>query len=94
MLRCSFLNIQQRGRVQMEYVAVFIAGPFPRALVALNYDQLQNLTFFSMLRIYCAGIWHNVMVSNSLIRKCLLKTFIIIIRGMPCSPVEIRCAQI
>lgn len=47
--------------VQIEYVAIFIAVLFPGALVALNYDLLQNLPPFSMLRIYCAGIWHNVM---------------------------------
>lgn len=47
--------------VQMEYVAIFMAVLFPGALVALNYDLLENLPLFSMLRIYCAGIWHNVM---------------------------------
>jgi hypothetical protein len=47
----------------MEYVAIFIAVLFPGALVALNYDLLENLPLFSMLQIYCAGIWHNVMVS-------------------------------
>jgi S2P endopeptidase len=50
----------------MEYVAIFIAVIFPGALVALNYDLLENLPLFSMLRIYCAGIWHNVMVSNAM----------------------------
>lgn len=47
----------------MEYVAIFVAVLFPGALVALNYDLLQNTPLFSMLRIYCAGIWHNVTVS-------------------------------
>lgn len=47
--------------VQMEYVAIFMAVLFPGALVALNYDLLENLPLFSMLRIYCAGIWHNVI---------------------------------
>ncbi|XP_006644452.2 membrane-bound transcription factor site-2 protease homolog [Oryza brachyantha] len=48
--------------IQIEYIAVFVAALFPGALVALNCDQLQNLPPFSMLRIYCAGIWHNVML--------------------------------
>lgn len=47
--------------VQIEYVAIFSAVIFPGAFVALNYDLLQNIPLFSMLRIYCAGIWHNVM---------------------------------
>ncbi|KAL6842699.1 hypothetical protein ACP4OV_027543 [Aristida adscensionis] len=48
--------------VQIEYVAIFIAVLFPGALVALNYDQLQSLSLFSKLRVYCAGIWHNAML--------------------------------
>lgn len=56
--------------LQMEYVAIFIAILFPGALVALNYDLVQNLPPFSMLRIYCAGIWHNVMFCAA----CMLMT--------------------
>lgn len=48
--------------LQIEYVAIFVAVLFPGAFVALNYDLLQNMPLFSMLRIYCAGIWNNVMV--------------------------------
>ncbi|ONM39730.1 Peptidase M50 family protein [Zea mays] len=47
--------------LQIEYVAIFVAVLFPGAFVALNYDLLQNMPLFSMLRIYCAGIWNNVM---------------------------------
>jgi len=47
--------------VEIEYVAIFVAVLFPGAFVALNYDLLQNRPLFSMLRIYCAGIWHNVV---------------------------------
>lgn len=53
--------------VEIEYVAIFVAVLFPGAFVALNYDQLQNLPLFSMLRIYCAGIWHNFMVSLGIV---------------------------
>ncbi|PUZ55552.1 hypothetical protein GQ55_5G221500 [Panicum hallii var. hallii] len=48
--------------VEIEYVAIFVAVLFPGAFVALNYDLLQNRPLFSMLRIYCAGIWHNVVL--------------------------------
>uniref|UniRef100_A0ACD5VP69 Uncharacterized protein n=1 Tax=Avena sativa TaxID=4498 RepID=A0ACD5VP69_AVESA len=58
--------------VQMEYVAIFIAGLFPGALVALNYDLLENLPLFSVLRIYCAGIWHNVMLCAACLLMALL----------------------
>lgn len=51
--------------LQIEYVAIFVAVLFPGAFVALNYDLLQNMPLFSMLRIYCAGIWNNVMVSHA-----------------------------
>lgn len=50
----------------MEYIAVFIAILFPGALVALNNDLLQALPRFTVLRVYCAGIWHNAAV------RCLL----------------------
>ncbi|KAF8695872.1 hypothetical protein HU200_036748 [Digitaria exilis] len=59
--------------VEIEYVAIFVAVLFPGAFVALNYDQLQNLPLFSMLRIYCAGIWHNVM----LCAVCVLMTLLL-----------------
>lgn len=49
--------------MKLEYVAVFIALLFPGALVAFNHDALQDLSCFSALRIYCAGIWHNAVVS-------------------------------
>jgi len=53
--------------VEIEYVAIFVAVLFPGAFVALNYDLLQNRPLFSMLRIYCAGIWHNVVVSCAIV---------------------------
>ncbi|KAL9263564.1 Membrane-bound transcription factor site-2 protease-like protein [Drosera capensis] len=46
--------------IQMEYFAVFIAGLFPGALVAFNNDLLEEKSRSTALRIYCAGIWHNV----------------------------------
>ncbi|OQU87250.1 membrane-bound transcription factor site-2 protease homolog isoform X3 [Sorghum bicolor] len=58
--------------LQIEYVAIFVAVLFPGAFVALNYDLLQNLPLFSMLRIYCAGIWHNVMLCTACVIITLL----------------------
>lgn len=51
--------------LKLEYVAVFIALLFPGALVAFNHDALQDSSCFSALRIYCAGIWHNTVVSSN-----------------------------
>lgn len=45
----------------MEYIAVFLAGLFPGALVAFDYDLLQALPRLTALRVYCAGIWHNAV---------------------------------
>ncbi|XP_072993047.1 membrane-bound transcription factor site-2 protease homolog isoform X1 [Typha latifolia] len=48
--------------LQIEYISIFLAILFPGALVALNYDLLQALPSFAALRIYCAGVWHNVVL--------------------------------
>ncbi|XP_020265073.1 membrane-bound transcription factor site-2 protease homolog isoform X1 [Asparagus officinalis] len=47
--------------IQIEYIAIFLAIVFPGALVAINYDMLNSLPWFAALRIYCAGIWHNIV---------------------------------
>ncbi|MCO5587087.1 hypothetical protein L7F22_041033 [Adiantum nelumboides] len=47
--------------VAIEHIAVFLACLVPGALVALNEESLQLLPPIRALRIYCAGIWHNVM---------------------------------
>ena len=49
--------------IQIEYIALFLSVIFPGALVAFNYNLLQALPSLSALRIYCAGIWHNFVVS-------------------------------
>ncbi|XP_042451807.1 membrane-bound transcription factor site-2 protease homolog isoform X2 [Zingiber officinale] len=49
--------------LRIEYIAVFLAICFPGALVAFDYDWLQSLPQSSALRIYCAGIWHNITFS-------------------------------
>lgn len=60
----NICKIQNSTGLQIEYIAVFLAIIFPGALVAFNYDLLQSLPRFSMLRIYCAGIWLNAVVRN------------------------------
>lgn len=50
--------------MQMEYIAVFIAGLFPGALVAFDSELLQALPQFTALRVYCAGVWHNAVVRS------------------------------
>ncbi|MCL7037579.1 hypothetical protein MKW94_021710, partial [Papaver nudicaule] len=47
--------------VHIEYIAIFLATLFPGALVAFNYEILQSLPQVAVLRIYCAGIWHNAV---------------------------------
>lgn len=47
--------------VRIEHVAVFLACLIPGALVALDQETLQLLPHVRTLRIYCAGVWHNVM---------------------------------
>ncbi|XP_077252291.1 peptidase M50 family protein isoform X2 [Tasmannia lanceolata] len=47
--------------IHIEYIAIFLAILFPGALVAFNYELLQSLPQFTVLRIYCAGIWHNAV---------------------------------
>ncbi|XP_057841462.1 membrane-bound transcription factor site-2 protease homolog [Cryptomeria japonica] len=47
--------------VHVEYIAVFLAILFPGAFVAINYDRLEILSCSRVLRIYCAGVWHNAV---------------------------------
>eukprot|EP00850_Spirogloea_muscicola_P005282 SM000024S07744 [mRNA] locus=s24:118285:122687:- [translate_table: standard] len=47
--------------VRMQHFAVFVALVFPGALVALSADQLELLPPTKALRIYCAGVWHNLV---------------------------------
>lgn len=66
--------------LQMEYIAIFIAGLFPGALVAFDYELLQALPQSTALRVYCAGVWHNAVVISygvlSLIKKKIIWCFI------------------
>ncbi|CAN1225989.1 Membrane-bound transcription factor site-2 protease homolog [Linum grandiflorum] len=48
--------------IQVEYIAVFIAGLFPGALVAFDYEKLHALERINALRVYCAGICFTVFL--------------------------------
>ncbi|KAH9330283.1 hypothetical protein KI387_002391, partial [Taxus chinensis] len=47
--------------VHIEYIAVFLAVLLPGAFVAINCDRLELLSCARVLRIYCAGVWHNAV---------------------------------
>ncbi|XP_042940604.1 membrane-bound transcription factor site-2 protease homolog isoform X2 [Carya illinoinensis] len=55
------VSMESSEGMQMEYIAVFIAGLFPGALVAFDSELLQALPQFTALRVYCAGVWHNAV---------------------------------
>ncbi|GMH02414.1 hypothetical protein Nepgr_004253 [Nepenthes gracilis] len=62
--------------IQMEYIAVFIAAVFPGALVGFNQEVLETKSRSSVLRIYCAGIWHNAVCGAACGVALLLLPFI------------------
>lgn len=52
--------------VRIEYIALFLAILLPGALVAISHELLQNIPRFAEIRIYCAGVWHNAVVSRGI----------------------------
>ncbi|XP_010260869.1 PREDICTED: membrane-bound transcription factor site-2 protease homolog isoform X2 [Nelumbo nucifera] len=54
-------SIESSEGIRVEYIAIFLAIIFPGAVVAFNYEVVQSLPHSSLLRIYCAGIWHNAV---------------------------------
>lgn len=87
---CSFA-LESSDGIRLEYVAIFLATLFPGALVAFDYDLLRASPRFTSLRVYCAGIWHNAVVSLLPMYYCIplipywlqlhyaLKTFLLLI---------------
>lgn len=73
------LLLKSSEGIQVEYIAVFFAVLFPGALVAFNQELLQSLPRFNVLRVYCAGIWHNAAVRSSLKipTKCLFHLYLL-----------------
>ncbi|TPP39615.1 S2P endopeptidase [Fasciola gigantica] len=69
LLLCAFLHeaghalAALRERVRLHGFGVFLFGIYPGAYVDLNTADLQSLTPFGQLRIYCAGVWHNAIIA-------------------------------
>ncbi|KAA0200005.1 Membrane-bound transcription factor site-2 protease [Fasciolopsis buskii] len=69
LLLCAFLHeaghalAALRERVRLHGFGIFLFGIYPGAYVDLNTADLQSLTPFGQLRIYCAGVWHNAVIA-------------------------------
>ncbi|CAK1585672.1 unnamed protein product [Parnassius mnemosyne] len=49
--------------VQLIAVGVYVFTIIPIAFVQLNTEHLNSLAITKRLRIYCAGVWHNVVMA-------------------------------
>ncbi|CAH8625722.1 unnamed protein product [Heterobilharzia americana] len=69
LLVCAFIHeaghaiAAVRERVRLHGFGIFVFGFYPGAFVDLNTADLQNLSPFSQLRVYCAGVWHNAVIA-------------------------------
>lgn len=57
-----WLCLLQIEGVRVQATGLFLAIVYPGAFVELHSDQLSTITAFQQLRIYCAGIWHNMII--------------------------------
>lgn len=60
-----------RENVRVQGCGLFVLGIFPGAYVDLPQDQVSILPAWRQLKIYCAGIWHNIVLVA--IAFCLLQ---------------------
>jgi S2P endopeptidase len=51
-----------REQVRVNGFGLFLMFIFPGAYVDLHTDHLEIATSIKQLRIFCAGVWHNVVV--------------------------------
>ena len=51
-----------REQVRVNGFGMFIMAIYPGAFVDLHSDHLQAISPARQLRIYCAGIWHNLVL--------------------------------
>ncbi|XP_064487641.1 membrane-bound transcription factor site-2 protease-like [Ornithodoros turicata] len=51
-----------RENVRVQGCGIFVLGIFPGAYVDMPKDQLNALPAWRQLKIYCAGIWHNIVL--------------------------------
>lgn len=49
--------------VQLVAVGLYVFTIIPIAFVQLNTEHLNNLAVTKRLKIYCAGVWHNIMTA-------------------------------
>lgn len=58
-LFCSFI----REQVRINGFGLFLLLVYPGAFVDLSTEHLQAVSPLRQLRIYCAGVWHNLVVA-------------------------------
>ncbi|KAH8868670.1 Membrane-bound transcription factor site-2 protease [Schistosoma japonicum] len=69
LLICAFIHeaghalAAVRERVRLHGFGIFVFGLYPGAFVDLNTSDLQSLSPFCQLRVYCAGVWHNAVIA-------------------------------
>ncbi|CAH8680781.1 unnamed protein product [Schistosoma rodhaini] len=69
LLICAFIHeaghalAAVRERVRLHGFGIFVFGFYPGAFVDLNAADLQSLSPFCQLRVYCAGVWHNAVIA-------------------------------
>ncbi|CAH8565404.1 unnamed protein product [Schistosoma turkestanicum] len=69
LLICAFIHeaghalAAVRERVRLHGFGIFVFGFYPGAFVDLNTSDLQSLSPFCQLRVYCAGVWHNAVIA-------------------------------
>ena len=49
-------------QVRVNGFGIFLAFIFPGAYVDLNSDHLMVLSSLRQLRIFCGGVWHNLVL--------------------------------
>ncbi|KAL3218974.1 hypothetical protein MRX96_031235 [Rhipicephalus microplus] len=52
-----------RENVRIQGCGFFVLGIFPGAFVDLPKDQVSVLSPWRQLKIYCAGVWHNIVAA-------------------------------
>ena len=50
------------NNIRVNGFGLFIAFIYPGAFVDLNADSLQTARSWNQLKVYCAGVWHNVVI--------------------------------
>uniref|UniRef100_A0AC34RDC2 Membrane-bound transcription factor site-2 protease n=2 Tax=Panagrolaimus sp. JU765 TaxID=591449 RepID=A0AC34RDC2_9BILA len=57
---------------------IFVYGIYPGAFTEIDTDELERLSTAQKLRIYCAGIWHNLILAGCCYLVYLLIPFLLI----------------